>query len=69
MTVKFICLLRNKYAQQYWQLYHFNCHEFIVILGFSISDWKKDVNWEAIDPDGPDDDEEDFAREDARPAG
>jgi hypothetical protein len=51
------------------QIYHSDCHEFIVIFGFSISDWKKDVNWKAIDPDCPDDNEEDFAREDARPAG
>ena len=27
------------------------------------------MNWKAIDPDGPDDDEDDFAREYARPAG
>ena len=44
------------------QLYHLYCHEFIVILGLS-------MNSEAIDPDGPDDDEDDFVREDARPAG
>jgi hypothetical protein len=44
------------------QLYHLDCHEFVVILGIS-------MNWKAIDPDGPDDDEDDFARDDARSSG
>ena len=44
------------------QLYHLDCHEFVVILGII-------MNWKAIDPDGPDDDEDDFAREYARLAG
>ena len=44
------------------QLYYLDCHEFVVILGIS-------MNWKAIDPDGPDDDEDDFARDDARSSG
>ena len=46
------------------QLYHLDCHEFVVILGISMN-----CQWKAIDPDGPDDDEDDFARDDARSAG